>query len=142
MITLHISFNTGGASIKLTSCGKKRTQHECIVAVDDAHWHDLEDTSTHQVCIGIIKEGAGDIPSGHIVLKFTTKAESVKDLETELGIYNNQLKELQGKCVPRCYGLFKRCSEEGPPLHCLVLEYVGKPVNEPKGFMSLDIYDR
>ena len=143
MITLHVTFRTGSTPIKLTSCAEEYGRRGCIIIVEDTC--SLEDTGLREACVGVIKEGAGDIPPGQVVLKFATgSAESVQDLKAELSIYNNQLKELQGRCIPHCYGLFEgpSRSEGDRPFHCLVLEYAGKPVRQPKGFMSLDINSR
>lgn len=62
-----------------------------------------------------------------VVLKFVfgQRPEDLLRLETEYKFYQ-KLEPLQGRSIPRCYGLFQAPDE---PTACLVLEYCGESLS-------------
>ncbi|KAJ7248216.1 hypothetical protein B0H12DRAFT_1020110 [Mycena haematopus] len=65
-------------------------------------------------------------PSNVVALKLAHGKEEVEEMEREAGFYENQLKDLQGTVVPKCYG-FYTTKVRGTPLGCLLLEYCSGP---------------
>lgn len=78
---------------------------------------------------GTVVQPGGGIPAGEVVFKIAALQRDREALQVELNFYNNQLKSLQGQCVPHCYGLFEGESiDERQNFVCLVLEYAGDSV--------------
>ncbi|KAJ7621083.1 hypothetical protein FB45DRAFT_838809 [Roridomyces roridus] len=68
----------------------------------------------------------GAPPSNVVAAKIATGKDAVKDMQREFGLYENELKELQGNLVPICYG-FWTTKVNGRHLGCLLLEYCSGP---------------
>ena len=60
-------------------------------------------------------------------------------MKKEYSFYSNELSHLQGKHVPRCYGIF-RGKLYGRRVYCLLLEYVGLP--ERAGLLNMTMDER
>lgn len=54
-----------------------------------------------------------------------SSSHDLEQLEDEYNHYARELKELQGKIVPMCYGLFQVPNKY---VACLVLQYCGEPI--------------
>ncbi|KAJ7856708.1 hypothetical protein B0H14DRAFT_2156887, partial [Mycena olivaceomarginata] len=65
-------------------------------------------------------------PSDVIALKLVRGKEALEEMEREASFYQNQLKDLQGTVVPKCYG-FYTAKVGGTPIGCLLLEYCSGP---------------
>ncbi|KAJ7176468.1 hypothetical protein C8R46DRAFT_1346512 [Mycena filopes] len=71
-------------------------------------------------------------PADVVALKFAHGEEELEDLQREAGLYEQELKGLQGTVVPKCYGLYTT-KIQGTPLGCLLLEYcAGPPVGRER----------
>jgi hypothetical protein len=64
----------------------------------------------------------GAEPTTPIILKIARDAGEIAALENEASMYQDQLKSLQGKYVPRFYGIYHG-DVEGTPVACMLLEY-------------------
>ncbi|PFH49422.1 hypothetical protein AMATHDRAFT_110297, partial [Amanita thiersii Skay4041] len=71
-------------------------------------------------------------------LKFALREDLVADVVEEACMYAGALKPLQGKTVPRCYGLYAGTREDGQTIACLVLEYWGQCLRQQFRRLSLD----
>ncbi|CAL1694053.1 unnamed protein product [Somion occarium] len=67
----------------------------------------------------------------HVATKWARGFAGIRNLQHELDIYQDHLRDLQGVCVPRCFGLYTG-KAEGNDVGCLVLEWCAgkKPVDE------------
>lgn len=68
-----------------------------------------------------------ELPS-QMTCKFVQGAEAISKLRTEVGFYNGQLRDCQGRTVPRFFGLFRGVVGD-ELLFCSVMEYCGKPLS-------------
>ncbi|KAJ8480843.1 hypothetical protein ONZ45_g15515 [Pleurotus djamor] len=78
----------------------------------------------------------------HVVLKFALRADLIPDLVAESFVYQGPLLGLQGKSIPRSYGLFENAPDENNDdgqraVACLVLEDWGECLKVP--FAALDM---
>ncbi|KAJ6541817.1 hypothetical protein B0H19DRAFT_325844 [Mycena capillaripes] len=64
----------------------------------------------------------GTEPRDPVILKIARDAGEIAALELEAALYQNQLKCLQGKYVPRFYGIYHG-EVDGSPVVCMLLEY-------------------
>ncbi|KAF8218273.1 hypothetical protein K438DRAFT_1747467 [Mycena galopus ATCC 62051] len=78
----------------------------------------------------MVRIGArGKEPIDIVALKIARGYEEVEEMEREAGFYENQLKDLQGTVVPKCYGFYTAKIRGTQALGCLLLEYCsGAPV--------------
>jgi hypothetical protein len=60
-----------------------------------------------------------------LALKFAFRDDFLDDLVDEARVYTFFLKSIQGKSVPKCYGLYSAELEDGQTVGCLVLENCG-----------------
>jgi len=66
-----------------------------------------------------------------IVVKFARRSRPVEDLEKETDVYQNELHDLQGDCVPRFRGFFKSEDRKADSIAgCIVLDYCGEELQE------------
>ncbi|KAH9956003.1 hypothetical protein BC827DRAFT_1271207 [Russula dissimulans] len=75
-----------------------------------------------------IMRGTLSSPRGtfDVVAKLGTTPDTIDALRKELVFYQ-KLRDLQGDCIPKCFGYFFSLSEERA-FGCLILEYCGKPI--------------
>jgi hypothetical protein len=95
-----------------------------------------------EVVYGLLNQAIGGVPTGRVVLNFVMKysAANSRAIQAEVDLYNKQLKPLQGRIVPYCYGLFEGTNHDGIPLLGLLLKYSGEPAKQ--GLISLNADDR
>ncbi|KAF5392535.1 hypothetical protein D9757_002319 [Collybiopsis confluens] len=75
----------------------------------------------------VYKGPQGREPTEAVVAKFA-RANKIHALEKEHRVYETRLNHLQGRVVPRCYGLYKGKNKYGEEVACLLLEYcIGSP---------------
>ncbi|CAA7257502.1 unnamed protein product [Cyclocybe aegerita] len=79
-------------------------------------------------------------PATTVALKFAMRDDFIADLVEEAQVYAGPLATLQGRTVPRCYGLFVAENEDGQTIACLVLEHWGEVIRKP--FRQLPIETR
>ncbi|KAF4605700.1 hypothetical protein EYR40_004489 [Pleurotus pulmonarius] len=84
---------------------------------------------------GIISNNA----ERRIVLKFAMREDLVPDLVEEAAMYDASLRSLQGRVIPKCYGLYEGQGEEGQSIACLILERWGECVDRPFWMLALDL---
>ena len=127
--TLHLTRHNSGAD-----------DYACLRVLDAMQ---IYRSDGRQVCKGTLAKGGPNDPAGDVALKFVaTEREDVTDmLKREFNFYNNELRPLQGRFVPRCYGLFEGMDAYGTSIMCLVLQYVGRPVPD-EGLYSLRMDER
>ncbi|KAH9922679.1 hypothetical protein B0H21DRAFT_765855 [Amylocystis lapponica] len=64
-----------------------------------------------------------------VVCKFTYGKRTLERLRHEAAIYRDQLKDLQGKIVPKLYGLYEGEMDDEELSGCLITQYCGKHPN-------------
>ncbi|KDQ30282.1 hypothetical protein PLEOSDRAFT_165859 [Pleurotus ostreatus PC15] len=84
---------------------------------------------------GIISSSA----ERRIVLKFAMREDLVPDLVEEAAMYDASLRSLQGRVIPKCYGLYEGQGEEGQLIACLILERWGECVDRPFWMLAVDL---
>lgn len=82
------------------------------------------------------KLNTGDGETKDVVLKFRLGHDARDDMVDESNCYKKQLAKLQGKIVPKYYGIFgRKTKQENTSAKrvdtCLILQYVGEPLTEP-----------
>ena len=109
---------------------------ESATTVDDGRENGRE------VVYGLLDQAIGNIPTGRVTLHFVTKCSPANSdaIRAEVNWYRKQLKPLQGRVVPYCYGLFEGTSHDGVPMLCLLLKYTGEPAKQ--GLLSLNVEER
>ncbi|KAJ7198827.1 hypothetical protein GGX14DRAFT_373805 [Mycena pura] len=76
-------------------------------------------------------------PTNVVAAKIARGKEEVEDMEREAGLYEHQLKDLQGTIVPTCYG-FYTAKVNGQSLGCLLLEYCSGLPADPERVPELN----
>ncbi|KAF9527168.1 hypothetical protein CPB83DRAFT_856484 [Crepidotus variabilis] len=75
-----------------------------------------------------------------VALKFAMREDLVEDLLHETEIYAGPLANLQGRCVPRCFGMYAGLrGEDGRIIGCLVVEWFGDVIRRSFGKLSADL---
>lgn len=132
----------------ITSYNRQSSSDDSEVLVKNASM--LERTRCHRenggnggdrdIWVGDVTQSGGRIPLGKLVFKIAVGRDSRADLKEEFGFYKKELKPLQGRYVPRCYGRFKGTTFNEDPFDCLVFEYAGERPDYK--FESVSIDDR
>jgi len=66
-----------------------------------------------------------------VVIKFSKRSHPVEDLQKEADVYQNELYDLQGICVPRFHGFFRGGSPDADSAAgCIILDYCGEALQE------------
>ncbi|KAH9923006.1 hypothetical protein B0H21DRAFT_701332 [Amylocystis lapponica] len=74
----------------------------------------------------------------YVVCKLTYGKRNLKRLRHEAAIYRDQLRDLQGKVVPRFYGLYEGEMENKELTDCLITQYCGEHAEVPFCGLSWD----
>jgi hypothetical protein len=114
-----------------TSPGLPRSYEHRTLRAHEAHKapgpsFSLENTSWlrgQSIMRGTLSSSRGTFD---VVAKLGTTTDTIDALRKELAFYEN-LRDLQGDCIPKCFGYFFSLSEE-EAFGCLILEYCGRPI--------------
>ncbi|KAI0309747.1 hypothetical protein OF83DRAFT_1179265 [Amylostereum chailletii] len=95
----------------------------------------LSDTTS--VFSGTLFPCPGCSPSSkqpNVAIKFALNEDGLQELFREHRFYTQKLVSLQGLHIPRYYGMYANPheGEEGQPLACMLLEYCGSCLSDPK----------
>ncbi|KAH9934050.1 uncharacterized protein BXZ73DRAFT_77143 [Epithele typhae] len=119
-----------------------------FTAVDSFHGVQSQDGSRYSVDLSaLIHHGttrifrgtlsADGIPYTEVVCKVGTGPRLVERIRHEARLYRTKLAPLQGRFVPRCFGLFEGVVE-GVETSCLVLSYEGEPTQHSLHTTGID----
>ncbi|EKM53041.1 uncharacterized protein PHACADRAFT_210780 [Phanerochaete carnosa HHB-10118-sp] len=98
-------------------------------------------SATREYYRGTLAQRSPNDPETDVFIKlaYAQNLDDAAGLRTEANFYNKQLKALQGDVVPVCYGIYEGEHDDGDPIVCLVLEYMGEPAEDGLGSLDMDV---